>query len=94
MQKRAVIVRLSRNIFVAILSTGWIIPIWAGIHKLLLWMYHAHQPDYHKEIDSGFHIQFSNGLINIGLLWLGIILIFWVFVLTNKFWPIKGEKDK
>ena len=79
MNKQVIVARLIKNIIIVILSVGWIVPIWMGIHKLLLWVYHIHQPNYHKEIDSGFHVQL-------------LTIAFWVFIAANKLWPIKPRK--
>jgi len=89
MFKQISIMKVLRNIFIVLISTGWLIPLYGGIDTFLSWLYHAHQPDYEKELDCGLGIELSSGFIGIGLLWLGIVVAFWAFVATNKLWPIK-----
>lgn len=91
MKKKRDFLRLIRNVIIVILSIGWIIPLKIGIREFLQWMYRSHQSDYLESIDCGFYIQLSGGFINIGLLWLAIVLAFWFFVIANKLWPPKKE---
>ncbi|MCK4887895.1 MAG: hypothetical protein KAS96_10955 [Planctomycetes bacterium] len=91
MKKKNVFLRLIRNIIIAILSIGWISPMKIGIDNFLLWMYRSHQSDYLESVDSGFVIQLSGYFFYIGLLWLGIVIAFWIFIIANKLWPPKKE---
>jgi hypothetical protein len=86
--------KLTRNILIGILSVGWVVPIRGGIKGLALWLYSSHQPNYHESGDSGFNLQMSTGLLNIGLIWLALVIGFWAFVLANKLWPIRGKKSE
>jgi len=89
--KNNVVLRLIRNLVIVILSIGWVEPLRIGIKAFLSWMYHSHQPGYLEEIDCGLAIDISKGFISLGLVWLGIVIAFWIFVLANKLWPIKNK---
>ena len=73
---------------------GWVAPLSTGIDGVLVWLYGAHQPEYLQMGDSGFDLQMSYGFLNIGLLWLGIVMAFWAFVAACKLWPIKKKNEK
>jgi len=86
--------KIIRNIVLAILSMGWYIPLSEGISDFFVWLYQALQPG---GIDQGgknfyFELHLAAGQIELGLLWLGLVLAFWSFVLANKIWPIKKAK--
>ena len=94
MSKVIVGVRTIRNVIVTIVSVGWLIPIHGFLNELLGWFYDSHQVDYKKTVDCGFRIELSLFFLSIAMVWLGVVIAFWIFVVANKFWPIKQQKGK
>jgi len=86
--------KIIRNIVLAIFSMGWCLPLSEGISGFFTWLYQALQPGRIEQGGKDFYIglNLTAGLIKLGLLWLGLVLAFWSFVLANKIWPIKKKK--
>ena len=81
-----------RNILLALFSAGWLLPLSISNYVLLEWFYYSR----YAEDDAIFHLEiaFSQGLFNVAAFWLGLVIIFWSFMATNKLWPPKGKKAK
>jgi len=86
--------RLMRNILIALLSVGWLVPFQASMHSLTTWLFHSHQSDYQNSVDCGFNLDMSFFFFQTASIWFGIVVAFWAFVAANKLWPIKGTKNK
>ena len=83
--------KVTRNIILALFSMGWCFPIYIGIEEFFEWLYVALQPGRIEQEGKIFYINLRiiSGMFQIGLLWLGIVLVFWAFVATCKIWSIK-----
>ena len=67
---------------VALLSAGWLIPMWLGVSALLdfveveLWPLLLQQP----KLNSFPFIGFAERCFAIGFLWLGVVIAAWAWV--------------
>lgn len=66
---------------VALLSAGWLVPMWLGVSALLdfveveLWPLLLQQP----KLNSFPFIGFAERCFGIGLLWLGVVIAAWAW---------------
>ena len=88
-----ILLKTIRNLFIAIFSSGWIIPLRFGIDSLFHYIHllsnHSQEDLAMKSKTMFVYNKMSSGLIGTGLLWFGIVIAFWVFVAANKLWPVK-----
>ena len=98
-QKLKIIMRLSRNILIALISAVWVWPFWVSAEFLFRYMQWLEERfvDPSSIMDEyPFWISISPFTISslylrVAGIWLMVVIFFWAFVAANKLWPIKGK---
>jgi predicted membrane protein len=96
---KKVILRLIRNIIIALLSAGWIVPT---IQFLIIFLrgilssYEELPPElsYLQSVGSDFFYMFALSFFIIAAIWLAAVIIFWTIVAAGRLWPIRPKEDK
>ncbi len=95
--------RLIRNLVIAVASSVWLVPLWIYCNTLIRWI-----ADLDSRLPKGSNASDKYavwpGLSDVsrlyvceralrdGIMALGIIVIFWVLIVANKFWPLKDKQ--
>ncbi len=64
-------------IFVVLISTGWLVPLWLGLQSYLSWLQLS---DTQRHMFSFPHLYFAENCILVAFVWLGVALAFWSYV--------------
>jgi len=75
------------RIFIVIFSAGWIIPLWISAFFYLSFIGTELRPYimFGKfTINSAPYISFSWYALSISLIWLALVIVFWVWNVTEK----------
>ena len=96
---KKVVLRLTRNVIIAILSVGWIAPTIAFLIVFLHWQISLKEEfpshlSHIEEIGNDFFFMSSMSFLVVAAIWLAVVIIFWTLVAANKLWPIKPKEDK
>ena len=96
---KKVIPRLARNIIIAILSVGWIIPTIQFLIIFLQWQIYLDEElpsdfSHLRKVGNDFFFRVSLIFFMIAAIWLAVVIIFWTIVAANKLWPIRGKQDR
>ena len=96
-QRQKIILRLIRNIIIALASAVWIIPFTLSISFALIFLRIQEEILFDKEYEvwSFSYMEFSKNAFDLMVILLVVTVICWAFVAANKLWPIKGNpKDE
>ena len=98
--KLKIIMRLSRNILIALISAVWLLPFWISAKYFLdnmAWL-EQNKLTVEETLSENYPFwasisPFSISLlfVEIGVILLGVAIVFWAFVAANKLWPIKAK---
>ena len=93
-EKRKIIMRLSRNILIALISALWIFPFTLCVCFVLNFLQIQETILFDKLYPNGWsfsYIKISESALTLVSVLLAITVVFWAFLAANKLWPIKGK---
>jgi len=88
--------RIIRNVIIAILSAGWILPLLVAVECLHGSMLYFAESDYEtfREFAKFDHSLLGAYILSKwALIWLGVVIAFWSFLGISKIWPIKRGRE-
>jgi len=91
------------NFVLALLSAGWLVPLWLGIDTYLTFFRVEVWPllGGQKPLNSFPFLEFTSRCMTLSLFWLGLVIIFWAYRLLFFFsqqksltWRSSGTPQK
>lgn len=99
MPKLFIVLRVIRNIFVAVVSVVWIYPFYMVATAVLdvMALQEADLAKTHFGFEKGGYfsaIELAQWILPVGAILLTVVVAFWAFVAANRIWPIERKQTK
>ena len=93
MNRKQPILRIIRNIAIALLSSAWVITLFSAVSALFVFFRHIEERLYAPETPCSFYLLLSQWFMNItfGLLFLTSFV--WFFIVCCLIWPVSCKKE-
>ncbi|HEY5802305.1 MAG TPA: hypothetical protein VIT90_01245 [Lysobacter sp.] len=74
------------SLAVALLSTGWLVPMWFGVDLYLQFWHSEGWPLLlnKPQLNSLDFLQSSSSCLKVGFVWLALVVFFWSFVAARN----------